>query len=233
MLLGAPDGSPAPGGSAGSASRDRTSSGRATGGHRPADLRVLIDFKLEAVSGFTKELLDRKAVRPSRLHGCPAREPFYLMVGHDNNDRILACSTGRKPGSDNRIAVQDFVGLNEHLLRRRTGSSKWELVLTTGSIIPIHDAIRGDVGPGDDYRKMGYIVLNRAWTSPPAGHPGHGLNQALLDLQHHPAWEQRGPPRPELPTRKTLGQHHLRPYDGKRPYHAEQGRFLRVPGTLP
>ena len=70
VLLGAPAPPPAPGGSAGGASRDRTSPGGSTGGHRPADLKVLIDFKLEAVSSFTRELLDRKAFPagpPTRL----------------------------------------------------------------------------------------------------------------------------------------------------------------------
>ena len=34
-------------------------------------------------------------------------------------------------------------------------------MLTTGAIVPIHDAARGDVGPGDDFRTMGYIILSR------------------------------------------------------------------------
>ena len=164
VLRATPGASPARGGSAGNASRDRPSSGRDTqppGGFRPSDLRVLIDFSPTAISGFTKELLDRKAIKPTRMQGCPVREAFYLMVGPDIHDLIMAFQYGRRSALDNRIAKHDLLGIHDHLLRRRAGSSKWELVLTTGSIIPIHDAIRGEVGPSDDYRKMGYIVLNR------------------------------------------------------------------------
>jgi hypothetical protein len=122
---------------------------------------VLIDFNPTAVSGFTRELLDRKAVQPTSLQGCPAREAFYLMVGPDSHDRIMACHNSRRTALDNRIAIHNLLGVNDHLLRRRAGSTKWELVLTTGAIIPIHDAVRGDVGLGEDSRKMGYIILNR------------------------------------------------------------------------
>ena len=83
-----------------------------------------------------------KGREPTSLHGCPARDPIYLMVGPDSDDRILVAQTGRRPALDNRIAINDLLGINNHLLLRRSGSSKWEPVLTTGSIIPIHDTNR-------------------------------------------------------------------------------------------
>ena len=124
---------------------------------------MLIDFRLTAVSSFSSELMETKAIRipGGRLPDCPARDPFYLMVGPNANDRILAAITGNNPGPGNRIAKHDLVGLNVHLLRRHRGSSKWELVLTTGAVVPIHDARREDVNPGEDYRSMRYIILRR------------------------------------------------------------------------
>ena len=129
----------------------------------PDDLepfKIMVDFRVTAVSSFKMELTTSGAIEPHRDPNCPALRPCILTVGPGLNDRIVVSQTAPEVSTTvNTLSVHDLFALNGvHSLPTDRWQLYWKTALSCPSVRRRHmtsalptDGRAGGVSTLDQY----------------------------------------------------------------------------------